>query len=160
MPAIVRHGSRSSAARRGIEPDLSGYLPARVRTASRTGNRAATHRYILEQQAGTWLISTWVNTEFASALSLKCRSGVISRDELMACCQSFQTLREKRLQVLQLEHADFETAARLCLADVPLKAGDALHLAVCQRQRGVLATLDQRLARAALHHQLPLAMIE
>lgn len=120
---------------------------------------AAAHRYLLELQAGTWLISTWVNTEFASALSLKCRSGVISRDELMACWQSFQTLCEKRLQVLQLEHADFETAARLCLADVPLRAGDALHLALCQRQRGVLATLDQGLARAALHHQLRLAMI-
>ncbi len=92
--------------------------------------------------------------------ALKRRSGVISHNEVVSCWSRFQTLREKRLQVLQLEPADFETAARLCLADPPaLRVGDALHLALCQRQRSVLATLDRGLAQAALRHQLPVATI-
>ena len=34
--------------------------------------------------------------------------------------------------------ADFDVAARLCLTDAPpLRAGDALHIALCQRLKAV-----------------------
>ena len=50
---------------------------------------------------------------------------------------------------------DFETAARLCLAQVPpLRAGDALHLALCQRLNLQLASIDLGLCKAAAHHQV------
>jgi hypothetical protein len=54
-----------------------------------------------------------------------------------------------------LSAEDIETAARLCLAQVPpLRAGDALHLALCQRLNLQLASFDRGLCKAAAHHQV------
>jgi predicted nucleic acid-binding protein len=53
----------------------------------------------------------------------------------------FDKFRSLRLELVPLEAAVFEAAARLCDASAaPLRVGDALHLAVCRRVRGSLAT--------------------
>ena len=101
-----------------------------------------------------WLISPWVVTELASALALQVRRDVITAQESQATWQRFGVLREHRLQTLQLVAEDFEAAARLCLAPPPLRAGDALHLALCQRLNLQLASFDRGLCKAAAHHQV------
>ena len=79
------------------------------------------------------LISPWVATELASALALQVRRGAIT----------------------PLAAEDFEAAAQLCLSQSPpLRAGDALHLALCQRLNLQLASFDRGLCKAAAHYQV------
>jgi hypothetical protein len=50
---------------------------------------------------------------------------------------------------------ELASAARLCLTQAPpLRAGDALHLALCQRLNLQLASFDRGLCKAAAHHQV------
>ena len=100
------------------------------------------------------LISAWVSTELASALALLERRGAITPQESQEAWQRFGVLRANRLQDLPLAPDDFEAAARLCLAQAPLRAGYALHLAVCQRLNLQLASFDRGLCKAAAHHQV------
>lgn len=96
---------------------------------------AVAHRFLQQAADLPWLISTWVETELASALAMQCRRGKICADERDEAWLRFQELRAARLQLLALESVDVQVAARLCLADAPpLRAGDALHIAVCLRQ--------------------------
>jgi predicted nucleic acid-binding protein len=101
------------------------------------------------------MISPWVSTELASALALQVRRGAITLQESQKAWQRFGVLRAHRLQALPLVVEDFEAAARLCLAQVPpLRAGDALHLALCQRLNLQLASFDLGLCKATAHHQV------
>lgn len=113
------------------------------------------HQFLRNAADQAWLISTWVETELASALAMQCRRGAISPAERDEAWQRFQTLRDGRLQVLELTAADFDAAARLCLAEAPaLRAGDALHIALCQRQKCQLVSFDQAMCAAAVHHRV------
>jgi predicted nucleic acid-binding protein len=73
----------------------------------------------------------------------------------------FDKFRSLRLELVPLEAADFEAAARLCDASTaPLRDGDALHLAICRRVRGSLATMDQGLAAAGQEAGLAVELIQ
>jgi predicted nucleic acid-binding protein len=101
------------------------------------------------------LISPWVGTELASALALQVRRGTITPQESQEAWERFGVLREQRLNTLPLAAEDFEAAARLCLTQAPpLRAGDALHLALCQRLKLQLVSFDRGLCKAAAHHQV------
>ncbi len=103
----------------------------------------------------SWLISPWVATELASALALQVRRSAITPEESQEAWQRFGVLRDRRLHTLPLTAEDFEVAARFCLAQAPpLRAGDALHLALCQRLNLQLASFDRGLCKAAAHHQV------
>lgn len=94
-----------------------------------------------------WLISPWVATELASALALQVRRSAITLQESEEAWQ--------RLHSLSLAVEDFEAAARFCLAQVPpLRAGDALHLAVCQRLNLQLVSFDRGLCQSAARYQV------
>jgi predicted nucleic acid-binding protein len=65
----------------------------------------------------------------------------------------FRPFSALRLQVVNIESVDFEVAAGMSdHSAVALRAGDALHLAVCRRLGSRLATFDAGLAAAANHH--------
>ena len=100
------------------------------------------------------LISAWVSTELASALAVLVRRGAITPQESQEAWQRYGMLRAHRLQDVPLTAEDFEAASRLCLAQAPLRAGDALHLALCQRLNLQLASFDRGLCNAAAHHQV------
>ena len=125
-----------------------------------SGTRQA-QSYLSAAQDRAWLISPWTVTEFSSALALKERVGTISRQERRAALGEFGRFCQLRLELVPLETADFETAARLCdFSAAPLRAGDALHLAVCRRARGSLATMDRGLATAGQEAGLAVELIE
>jgi predicted nucleic acid-binding protein len=107
------------------------------------------------------LISPWSITKFSSALALKERVGTISHQERRAARTMFEKFRSLRLELVAMEATDFEAAAKLCDASgAPLRAGDALHLAVCRRVRGSLATMDKGLAAAGQEVGLAVELIQ
>jgi uncharacterized protein len=104
------------------------------------------------ESADDELISgVWCVTEFASALSLKQRTGQISAEQSASAWQSFERLCATDLQLTPIEPPVFHRAAVLTL-DVTsgLRAGDALHLATALDCKAhAMAALDAALLRAA-----------
>jgi predicted nucleic acid-binding protein len=87
--------------------------------------------------------------------------GAITLQEQRAALTMFEKFRGLRLEMVPIEAADFEVAARLCDAsESSLRAGDALHLAVCRRSRGSLSTMDVALAAAGREAGLAVELIQ
>lgn len=102
------------------------------------------------QDPGSLIISDWVVTEFASALSVKIRMNRLSVEDRAKAVGLFTRLKAESLAVLPISRDHFVTAARF--ADqyaLGLRAGDALHVAVAAEQGATIFTLDTRLADAA-----------
>jgi predicted nucleic acid-binding protein len=118
--------------------DTSLLVPLLIREP---GTRRA-QAFLSADAAQSLLISPWTITEFSSALTLKVRVGTITGQERRAALTMFEKFRSLRLEMVPIEAADFEVAARLCDAsESPLWAGDGLHLAVCRRSRGPFRVL-------------------
>jgi uncharacterized protein len=95
-------------------------------------------------------ISEWVATEFSAALSIKLRTGQIYADGRANALARFAGLCAESFTVLPISDIHFRTAARF--ADqhgLGLRAGDALHLAICADHGATLSTLDRRQSEAA-----------
>jgi uncharacterized protein len=137
--------------------DTSLLVPLLIRER---GTRRA-QAFLSVDAAQALLISPWTIAEFSSALALKERVGTITRQERRAALTMFEKFRGLRLEMVPIEATDFEAAARLCDASAaPLRAGDALHLAVCRRTRGSLATMDVALAAAGREAGLTVELIQ
>jgi predicted nucleic acid-binding protein len=114
---------------------------------------AATERvqvWLNQQDPGSLLISDWVVTEFASALSVKIRMNRLSVEDRAKAVSLFTRLKAESLTVVPIRREHFVTAARF--ADqyaLGLRAGDSLHVAVAAEQGATICTLDTRLADAA-----------
>ena len=127
------------------------YLDTSLLVAALT-NEAETGRvqaWLGEQAADSLAISDWVTTEFSSALSVKLRSGQIEPLHRAEALAMFTRLSADSLAVLPISGSQFRTAARF--ADqyaLGLRAGDALHLAICADRGATLCTLDRRLSAA------------
>ncbi len=102
-----------------------------------------------EQKAGSLAISDWVITEFSSALSIKLRTGQIEASHRADALAMFTRLTSESFAVLSVSSLQFRTAALFADHHVlGLRAGDALHLAICADQGATLCTLDRRLNKA------------
>lgn len=127
------------------------YLDTSVLVAALT-REAETERML------TWLgaqdpeqlaISDWVATEFSSALSLKLRARQIDATHRANALAMFTTMYAETFTLLPISGLEFRTAARF--ADqhaLGLRAGDALHLAICADHGATLCTLDRQLGDA------------
>jgi predicted nucleic acid-binding protein len=127
------------------------YLDTSLLVAALT-NEAETERmqsWLKQQQTDELAISDWVVTEFASALSIKLRAGHIGGDHRAEALAIFTRLAADSFAVVPISRLQFRAAARF--ADqhtLGLRAGDALHLAICADHGATLCTLDRRLSNA------------
>jgi hypothetical protein len=128
------------------------YLDTSLLVAALT-NEAETERmqHWLGRQAEDELaISDWVTTEFSSALSIKLRNGQIGTAHRADALAMFTRLATDSFAVVPVLRLQFRTAARFVEQHaLGLRAGDALHLAICGDHGATLCTLDRRLSDAA-----------
>ena len=104
---------------------------------------------ILEsQRKAKLMISAWTLTEMASIGGIKQRTGAIDAETRQQAIANFQRFASMHLGTVEVDPADFRTAAVLIESPVALRAGDALHLAVARRLGARIASLDHRLCAA------------
>ena len=128
------------------------YLDTSLLIAALT-NEAETlqmQRWLVEQDPDELVISDWVATEFSAAVSIKLRTGGIEAHHRAGALTMFTRLCNDNLTVLPVSRLQFQTAARFVdQYALGLRAGDALHLAVCAERGATICTLDRRLSEAA-----------
>jgi uncharacterized protein len=120
-----------------------------VAALTRESKTASVQRWLREQSTTALAVSDWAITEFSAALSLKLRERQISAEDRADVLAEFARWVEESFTLFPLSSLQFRTAARF--ADqyaLGLRAGDALHLAVCADQGATLCTLDRRLGKA------------
>jgi predicted nucleic acid-binding protein len=128
------------------------YLDTSLLVAALT-NEAETRQmqgWLGEQTPNDLVISDWVATEFSAVLSIKLRTGAIEAAHRAETLTMFARLCNDNFTVLPVSRLQFRTAVRF--ADqytLGLRAGDALHLAVCADYGATICTLDRRLGGAA-----------
>jgi uncharacterized protein len=124
------------------------YLDTSLLVAALT-NEAETGRiqsWLGQQTEDDLAISDWAVTEFSSALSIKLRAGRIEPAHRAESLAVFTRLTTESFAVVPVSRLQFRTAARLANQHAPgLRAGDALHLAICADHGATLCTLDRRL---------------
>jgi predicted nucleic acid-binding protein len=117
-------------------------------------NEAATERvqiWLERQPPERLLISDWVVTEFASALSIEVRTGTIRVTDRARIAAAFTRLRADSLTVLSVTRDHFVAAALYAEQfSLGLRAADALHLAIAAERGATICTLDKRLSEAAM----------
>lgn len=132
---------------------MSTYLDTSVLVAALTAERRTheVHAWLEKQKADDLAISDWVVTEFSAALSLKSRTGQIDETQRAAALSVFARLSADNLAILSISARHFRAAARFAdRTDASLRAGDALHLAICEESGAAFCTLDRRLGEAAV----------
>jgi len=96
------------------------------------------------------IISDWVVTEFAAALSVKLRTAAIDEAVRAAIAGQFKMLQQQVLQTVPISSSHFHMAASYARrAQLGLRAGDALHVAIAADAGAAICTTDKRLASAA-----------
>ena len=100
----------------------------------------------------------WCVTEFASALSLKERTGQLTHKQANSAWKLFTEFCISSMRLLPLDRELFAHAAHLVrVSKNGLRAGDALHLALALNVKAeAFFTLDARLVTSARQHKLSL----
>jgi uncharacterized protein len=119
-----------------------------VAALTRESKTASVQRW-LRAQSTALALSDWAITEFSAALSLKLRARQITARDRADVLAEFARWVEESFTLFSISSLQCRTTARF--ADqhaLGLRAGDALHLAVCADQGATLCTLDRRLGKA------------
>ena len=95
--------------------------------------------------------STWMFTEFASALSMKERTGQITLKESKSAWKIFEAICNNDIELLPIDNKVFYSAGLLVLdSSSKLRSGDALHLAAAKFFKAKsIVTLDKVLEKNA-----------
>jgi predicted nucleic acid-binding protein len=110
----------------------------------------AAQQWLGEQGEEELVISDWVVTEASSALSVIQRVTGLDEHARRRAERNLQALTTAVLGILAVTRQAFRTAATTAgRADLSLRAGDALHLAVAAEHGARVATRDVAQARAA-----------
>ena len=95
------------------------------------------------------MISDWVVTETAAALSQKRRLRFMTAEEHMRAVAGFEQQFAASALRTPVRREHFLRAAQMTeLFEAGLRAGDALHLAIAEAANATLVTLDKRQAKA------------
>jgi uncharacterized protein len=127
------------------------YLDTSLLVAALTNETRTTavQQWLEEQDPEELAASDWVAAEFSSALAMKLRAGQIGPDGRADALAMFTNLCRDSLEIVPVSRSDFRLAARLAdRHQLGLRAGDALHLAICVGLGAELCTLDRRLSDA------------
>lgn len=130
---------------------MSIYLDASflVPTLVRETTSEAVKAYLIAAEEEL-LISDFAAVEVASSLSRLIRTGLLAAAEAVARLSDFEAWRAATSSPAEVHAADFRLAyTYVCRFDLMLRAPDALHLAIANRLRATLVTLDRRMERAA-----------
>ncbi|MBU3670232.1 MAG: type II toxin-antitoxin system VapC family toxin [Polynucleobacter sp.] len=95
--------------------------------------------------------STWAFTEFASALSIKERTGQITPKQSKGAWKIFETFCSNDVELMPIDNKVFYSAGLLVLDSTSkLRSGDALHLAIAKSHKvKCIITLDKVLEKNA-----------
>lgn len=131
-----------------------------VSALTKEADTALSQTWLARQETSELTISDWTATEFASALSMKLRMGGLGADHRATALSAFTRLCVESLRTLPVTREDFRAAARFAdQSELNLRAGDALHLAICANHGAALCTLDRRLAEAASRVGVPVRKV-
>lgn len=101
-------------------------------------------------------VSGWVSTEVSSALSIKQRTGDLTPEDRANSLAVWHRMLEDNFAIETIVSEHFDIAARLCdQPGINVRAGDALHLAICSTAGHHLVTLDRAMADTALTLGIP-----
>lgn len=129
-----------------IYADTSALVPAFIREPKSEAVLAW-----LESSGERLVVSEWAIAEFASATSIKVRTGQIEGAFAKQAMTRFLEFAQKHCSIAAPQRAEFRRAAELAGdADLKLRAGDALHLAIAEASnvQGVLC-LDEMMSDGA-----------
>ena len=141
---------------------MSIYCDTSLLVAALVGEDASDRvlEWLAEKAGEKLVISDWCVTEFSSAVSLKLRSGAVDTEQWAETLAALATLREASLETVSVGASNFLIAADFCgRAELGLRAGDALHLAIAAAHGHSIATLDAAQANAALGLGIPVEPI-
>lgn len=104
-----------------------------------------------ESQSKELVVSDWTLVEFTSALGLKVRTHQLTAQRADDAQEKFDETFLPLLRVLTIDRSAFARAQLLMRQySLGLRAGDALHLAMCiEQEPRMLATADRVLYAAA-----------
>lgn len=138
------------------------YLDASVVVAALANEPSSPSiRAWLDQQAdGDICASGWTAVETASALSVKCRIGALSAQQLHQALRSLDVLLDMNWAIIGVAMDDFAEARFWTgQSQLGLRGGDALHLMIARRNDLILATLDKKLTQIAAQLSVPCAEV-
>jgi uncharacterized protein len=101
-------------------------------------------------------VSDWVITEAPSSLGRHIRKGEVSVEDGNMIWLRMQKWFDTDCQIMDLRTDDYKRAAKLLSNwSLGLRAGDALHLAACERFDFHLVTHDRKFSRIAEQNGIP-----
>ena len=118
-------------------------------------------RWLINQGDQTLWISHWVLLEVAGVIATSVRRGQLTAEQAQTIGSEFESFRQERLTLIEPRGTDFLQARQWlerCL-HLPLRSGDALHLALAKRQQLTVVSADRALARCAESLGLPLQLV-
>ena len=96
------------------------------------------------------VVSDFAAAEFASALGRRVRTRDLVADDVRAIFRDFDAWATEHSRFVTILAGDIaEAGAALRRLDLTLRTPDAVNIAIARRERGALATLDDRMATAA-----------
>ena len=119
-------------------------------------------RWLINQGDQTLWISHWVLLEVAGVIATCVRRGQLTAEQAQTIGSEFESFRKERLTLIEPRGTDFLQARQWlerCL-HLPLRSGDALHLALAKRQQLTVVSADHALARCAESMGLPLQLVD
>lgn len=107
-------------------------------------------KWMSQQRTENLSISRWCITEFSAAMAGKLQTGSITELERAEALAAFGSAVRRSFSVLEVDQHAFQRAAIFAnQANLRVRSGDALHLAIAAGESLPILTFDLRMQTAA-----------